>query len=151
MAEPHEPATVDAFARGFLAVVFAMFSALGGWLWARVNRNHDARIKHGERLDKLDSRVEETRAQVRDAVRDLADKAVTPECVREVIDEALDRRDRVHDTRRAELERVRQLEVRAEVAAAIDAAVPKIAREVRFSLGALWCDHDHDEGKKGGG
>ena len=101
MAEPHEPATVDAFARGFLAVVFAMFSALGGWLWARVNRNHDARIKHGERLDKLDSRVEETRAQVRDAVRDLADKAVTPECVREVIDEALDRRDRVRDTRRA--------------------------------------------------
>ena len=56
---------------------------------------------------------------------------VTVECVREVIEEALEKRDKIAEQRREEWGKTRQLETKAAIQEELDKLVPRLAREIQ--------------------
>ena len=66
-----------------------------------------------------------------DRVDEIKASQVTVECVREVIEEVLDRRDVSANERRAEWDRRHRLEIEAVVSDKLDSLVPRLAREIQ--------------------
>lgn len=109
---------------GLLGVLYAICGTLGGWLFGKVLKNSDTNIKQTARIAALEAEVKQLRSG-----------AVTVECVREVVSGELDKREKQAAELRAAEARTTRLELRAEVVASVDAAIPKLVREVRLSLG----------------
>jgi IS4 transposase len=101
-------------------ILTGMIAIIGGvatWLARRV-------IQDREELIMLKGRVE-----------NLEKDRITQECVREVIESVLEKRDKVAEERRKEWDRRQSLEIKQAVHDEIEKLTPKIINEVRAATG----------------
>lgn len=108
--------TLEDAAKAIGGILLSVLSAITGWLFKRV-------LDDREDLILLKSKVEGLE-------KDQAAQ-VTQECVREAVEEALDRRDKQAAERRVEWDRRQALEIKQAVGEEMEKMMPKIIREVR--------------------
>jgi len=90
------------------------------WLANTVLGNRERALVQAKEVEALQVRV-----------ATLETSQITTECVREVIEEALSKRDLQHDKRREEWDRLQRFEIAQAVRDEFERAVPKILRELR--------------------
>jgi len=90
------------------------------WLANTVLGNRERALVQAKEVEALQVRVATLEAS-----------QITTECVREVIEEALRKRDLQHDKRREEWDRLQRFEIAQAVRDEFERAVPKILRELR--------------------
>lgn len=112
--------TADDIVKGVFGVLITGISGFLAWALKLTLGNREDLLQAQARLKSL----EDTLAEVKK-------DRVTVECVREVISEELDKRDKVADQRRDEWEKRRKLETREVVAEELDRLVPRLANEIR--------------------
>jgi uncharacterized protein YlxW (UPF0749 family) len=112
--------TADDAIKSTLAALLAGLVAAVTWLVSTVLGGKEKIVLLEARLKSQEDRVEEIRRE-----------QVTVECVREVIEEALEKRDKVAEQRREEWAKTRQLETKAVIQEELDKLVPRLAREIQ--------------------
>lgn len=111
--------TISSVGDALLAALLAALMAITGWLLRTV-------LNDRERILVL-----ETVVKVQDEkVKKLETEAVTVECVREVIESALEKRDKQYEARRAEWDRTRRLEIKEALHEEIELLIPRLLREM---------------------
>lgn len=73
---------------------------------------------------------------LQEKVRTMDKERVTVECVREVIEGALDKRDKAHEKRRAEWDKLRRLEIAEALQTEMGKVLPQLVRAVRGERGS---------------
>lgn len=116
--------TADDLLKTCLSVVLAAVSAVVAWLVKTTLGTRDDALRLGEKVRVLEHAVEE-----------LKKEALTVECIREVVEGALDRRDDALAERRIEWDKMHTLEIRQVVADELERMLPRIIRELRGSSG----------------
>lgn len=111
--------TADEVIKGVVGLVLTAIGGVVSWLVKRV-------LDDREEIIMLKSKVEH-----------LDKEKITQECVREVVEEALEKRDKQAEERRKEWDRRQHLEIRQAVSEEIDKLVPRLVREVRAATGQM--------------
>jgi hypothetical protein len=105
-------------------VLMAVVTGVVAWLARRVVDDREEIVVLKGKFETLEAKHEEVKKD-----------QITQECVREVVEEALERRDKQAEVRRAEWDRRFSLEVKAAVQEELDKLTPKLIREIRAATG----------------
>ena len=116
--------TVDDGLKAAFASVLGVLIGAVGWLVSRVMGNREASLLHTQEI-----------AQVKVDVALLKKEALTQETVRQVVEAALDRRDRQNNEKRMEWDRRTQLEIKATVREEVEKMLPRFVKEIRNATG----------------
>lgn len=117
--------TADDILKTVFTAVVGILTAAVGWLVRSVLIAKETILLHDARLHKMEGEIAE-----------LKKEALTVECIREVVEGALDRRDGQAAERRVEWDKMHTLEIRQVVADELERMLPRIIRELRGSSGA---------------
>ncbi len=104
----------DGIKTTILSAVLAALTGAIGWLVTKVLGNEKDLVKQDARLGAVECDVAE-----------LKDGQLTQDCVRDVVDNALERRDRIAEERRREWDRRLALEIRAAVHEEVERATAR--------------------------
>lgn len=105
--------TFDDLFKGVVGLAFTGTAAISSWLLRTVLKDH------------------QTVMLLEAKVANLEKDQITTDCVREVVEEALDKRDKIAELRRVEWDRRHSLEIKQAVSEELEKLTPKIIREVR--------------------
>jgi hypothetical protein len=115
--------TGEDFAKGFVGILFAGLLGAVSWLLGTV-------LGHRDSITKLTMKVETLEADMKKA----KEEQVTRECVREEIENALEKRDKLAETKRMEYARLRKLETKEIIDEKLEQLIPRIAHEIKGNL-----------------
>lgn len=112
--------TWDDIMKAIIASVLALIVGAISWLVSSVLSVRERFLEVKGRLDKAEADV-----------ASLSSRQITVENVRDVIEEALTKRDKEYEKRRAEWDKLRQLEVREAVRDELEKNIPRLVREIK--------------------
>jgi hypothetical protein len=130
-----EEADVHAFLSKLYAGLFAMAAALFGWLFRSTLNNREEILKL-----KVADKVKETRMatlkrELEDQVASLRSQMLTREDIRTAMDAALEKYDRISESRHVAAAQTYRLQQKEETRKLIDEITPRIVRELRGDSG----------------
>lgn len=109
----------DSVLKLFFGIVQAAIVGVGVWLIKSTLGNRESVVELKKDMKALEDKVEE-----------LVKHQVTPESVRESMERALEKQEKVNEQRRVERSKIFKLETRQTIVEEIERIGPKIAREV---------------------